>query len=69
MLEIHEAEGVENVGIIKWELALCLLAVYLVCYFSLWKGISTSGKVKLILYLLENKGSVIGAYFSMGGYF
>lgn len=26
-------------------MALCLLAVYLICYFSLWKGISTSGKV------------------------
>lgn len=23
----------------------CLLVVYLICYFSLWKGISTSGKV------------------------
>lgn len=26
-------------------MALCLLAVYIICYFSLWKGISTSGKV------------------------
>lgn len=26
-------------------MALCLLIVYLICYFSLWKGISTSGKV------------------------
>lgn len=32
-------------GIIKWEMAACLLIVYLICYFSLWKGISTSGKV------------------------
>lgn len=32
-------------GHIKWDMALCLLAVYLICYFSLWKGISTSGKV------------------------
>ena len=45
MLELHESDGVENIGTIKWELALCLLAVYLICYFSLWKGISTSGKV------------------------
>lgn len=26
-------------------MALCLFAVYVICYFSLWKGISTSGKV------------------------
>lgn len=34
-----------DLGIIKWEMAACLLIVYLICYFSLWKGISTSGKV------------------------
>jgi len=45
MLELHHANGVEDLGNIKWQLALCLLAVYLICYFSLWKGISTSGKV------------------------
>lgn len=32
-------------GAIQWDTALCLLAVYVICYFSLWKGISTSGKV------------------------
>lgn len=26
-------------------MVLCLFAVYLICYFSLWKGIGTSGKV------------------------
>ncbi|ELT92925.1 hypothetical protein CAPTEDRAFT_144422 [Capitella teleta] len=45
MLELHKSEGIESVGTIRWQLALCLLAVYLICYFSLWKGISTSGKV------------------------
>ncbi|CDW57389.1 SNF domain containing protein [Trichuris trichiura] len=28
-----------------WEIVLCLLLVYLICYFSMWKGIRTSGKV------------------------
>uniref|UniRef100_A0A0N5AXQ4 Sodium-and chloride-dependent glycine transporter 2 n=1 Tax=Syphacia muris TaxID=451379 RepID=A0A0N5AXQ4_9BILA len=32
-------------GPINWERALCLLIVYIVCYFSLWKGIKMSGKV------------------------
>ncbi|ESO08385.1 hypothetical protein HELRODRAFT_74696, partial [Helobdella robusta] len=45
MLEIDKAAGIENLGHIKWQIALCLFVVYLICYFSLWKGISTSGKV------------------------
>lgn len=45
VLELHKSQGIDGLGIIKWDIALCLLAVYLICYFSLWKGISTSGKV------------------------
>lgn len=39
------SDGLHDLGVIKWDIALCLLAVYIICYFSLWKGISTSGKV------------------------
>uniref|UniRef100_A0A182NI32 Transporter n=1 Tax=Anopheles dirus TaxID=7168 RepID=A0A182NI32_9DIPT len=45
ILELDKSEGIHDLGAIKWDVALCLLAVYLICYFSLWKGISTSGKV------------------------
>ncbi|KAB0794952.1 hypothetical protein PPYR_11791 [Photinus pyralis] len=45
ILELHRSEGLHDLGAIKWDIALCLLAVYVICYFSLWKGISTSGKV------------------------
>ncbi|XP_020296597.1 sodium-dependent dopamine transporter, partial [Pseudomyrmex gracilis] len=45
ILELHESKGLHDLGTIKWDIALCLLVVYLICYFSLWKGISTSGKV------------------------
>ncbi|XP_046813118.1 sodium-dependent dopamine transporter [Vespa crabro] len=45
ILELHESAGIHDLGTIKWDIALCLLVVYLICYFSLWKGISTSGKV------------------------
>lgn len=45
VLGFHEVEGIENVGGLRWENVLCLLAVYLICYFSLFKGISASGKV------------------------
>ncbi|XP_055625133.1 sodium-dependent dopamine transporter isoform X2 [Toxorhynchites rutilus septentrionalis] len=45
ILELDKSDGIHDLGAIKWDMALCLLAVYLICYFSLWKGISTSGKV------------------------
>ncbi|XP_062553443.1 sodium-dependent dopamine transporter isoform X1 [Armigeres subalbatus] len=45
ILELDKSAGLHDLGSIKWDMALCLLAVYLICYFSLWKGISTSGKV------------------------
>ncbi|XP_076452454.1 sodium-dependent dopamine transporter-like [Babylonia areolata] len=45
MLSLHESDGIFEVGKIKWQLVLCLLGVYFICYFSLWKGIHTSGKV------------------------
>lgn len=45
ILELHQSQGLHDLGAIKWDIALCLFAVYVICYFSLWKGISTSGKV------------------------
>ncbi|KAI8128691.1 Sodium-dependent dopamine transporter [Lucilia cuprina] len=45
ILELDKSEGLHDLGAIKWDMAACLLVVYLICYFSLWKGISTSGKV------------------------
>lgn len=45
LLELQHSSGIDDLGSIKWDMALCLLAVYVICYFSLWKGISTSGKV------------------------
>jgi len=48
MLELYESRGIEQLGSVKWQLTLCLVAVYIICYFSLWKGISTSGKVKVV---------------------
>ncbi|XP_035709046.1 sodium-dependent dopamine transporter [Folsomia candida] len=45
ILELQSSEGLHDLGRIKPDMALCLLAVYVICYFSLWKGISTSGKV------------------------
>ena len=47
LLELNHSKGIDDLGRIKWDIALCLLLVYLICYFSLWKGISTSGKVTM----------------------
>jgi hypothetical protein len=43
--EVDKADGFENLGKIKWELALSLLVVFVFVYFALWKGIKSSGKV------------------------
>uniref|UniRef100_A0AAR2INN9 Transporter n=1 Tax=Pygocentrus nattereri TaxID=42514 RepID=A0AAR2INN9_PYGNA len=37
--------GIDDVGKFSWELFLCLLAVWIICYFCVWKGIKSSGKV------------------------
>ena len=57
MLELHKSSGIDDVGKIKWQIALCLFIVYIICYFSLWKGISTSGKVEkpIRFFIFENK--------------
>ncbi len=37
--------GIEELGSVRWELALCLLVCWVFCYFSIWKGVRSSGKV------------------------
>ncbi|XP_067113843.1 LOW QUALITY PROTEIN: sodium- and chloride-dependent GABA transporter 2-like [Osmerus mordax] len=38
------SSGMEEVGSIRWELALCLLLTWVICYFCVWKGIKSTGK-------------------------
>lgn len=45
VLEIHESSGLRNVGGVRWQLMLCLFLIFTIVYFSLWKGVKTSGKV------------------------
>ncbi|XP_067439597.1 sodium- and chloride-dependent GABA transporter 2-like isoform X1 [Thunnus thynnus] len=35
----------DELGPINWKLALCLAVVWLVCYFCVWKGVKSTGKV------------------------
>uniref|UniRef100_H3CRA5 Transporter n=1 Tax=Tetraodon nigroviridis TaxID=99883 RepID=H3CRA5_TETNG len=39
------SRGIEELGGVRWELALCLLASWVFCFFSIWKGVKSSGKV------------------------
>ena len=38
--------SLSNLGNINWENLACLGIIYLICYFSMWKGVKTSGKVR-----------------------
>ena len=42
---LKESKGVEDIGTISWELALCLLAAWIFVFVSLYKGVKSSGKV------------------------
>lgn len=37
--------GIEQVGSIRWDVLLCLIAMWVICYFCIWKGVRSTGKV------------------------
>jgi solute carrier family 6 dopamine transporter-like protein 3 len=45
MYNFSDGIGMENLGSILWENVSCLFIIYIICYFSMWKGVQTSGKV------------------------
>nr|XP_027223828.1 sodium- and chloride-dependent GABA transporter ine-like [Penaeus vannamei] len=42
---LQRSAGVEEAGSIRWELALALVAAWVLVYFCIWKSIKSSGKV------------------------
>ncbi|XP_046391075.1 sodium-dependent serotonin transporter [Ischnura elegans] len=44
VLESYRADGLDRMGPIKGSLALCVFAVFVLVYFSLWKGVRSTGK-------------------------
>lgn len=45
VLQVHRSPGLHQLGSISWQLALCLLFIFTIVFFSIWKGVKTSGKV------------------------
>ena len=45
MYRLRDGIGIDNLGSVLWENIVCLFIIYIVCYFSMWKGVQTSGKV------------------------
>ncbi|XP_068192468.1 sodium- and chloride-dependent betaine transporter-like [Antennarius striatus] len=39
------SEGIEVIGTVQWELLLCQLVCWVSCYFCIWKGVRSTGKV------------------------
>ncbi|XP_047437782.1 solute carrier family 6 member 11a isoform X1 [Mugil cephalus] len=41
---LNISTGIENIGKIQWDLSLCLLLAWVLCYFCVWKGVKSTGK-------------------------
>jgi len=44
VLEMNKSTGIDDLGNVEWSIVMCLMVVFLMVYFSLWKGIKSSGK-------------------------
>lgn len=49
VLQIHRSKGLQDLGGISWQLTLCIMGIFAVIYFSIWKGVKMSGKVRRTL--------------------
>ena len=45
------SKGIEDIGTIKWDLALCLILAWVVVFLCIMKGIKTSGKVRYLKWI------------------
>lgn len=44
---LNISTGIDTMGNIRWDLSLCLLLSWIICYFCVWKGVRSTGKVGL----------------------
>ncbi|XP_053222520.1 sodium-dependent serotonin transporter [Podarcis raffonei] len=67
ILQVHRSKGLDDLGGISWQLVLCLMLIFTIVYFSIWKGVKTSGKVVwvtatfpyVILFVLLIRGATL----------
>ncbi|XP_042211445.1 sodium-dependent serotonin transporter-like, partial [Homarus americanus] len=52
VLEVDKSTGIGDLGPVKGSLALCLCSVFFLVYFSLWKGVKSSGKAVWVTALM-----------------
>lgn len=45
---LNISDGLDQPGAMNWELTLCLLAVWVMVYFCVWKGVKSTGKVRTL---------------------
>ncbi|KAK3085616.1 hypothetical protein FSP39_006139 [Pinctada imbricata] len=45
VLSLHLSSGVNDLGPVKWQTALCAMLTFTVIYFCLWKSVKSAGKV------------------------
>ncbi|KAM9728984.1 sodium- and chloride-dependent GABA transporter 2-like [Menidia menidia] len=41
---LNISSGIDQLGSLRWELVLCLILSWVICYFCIWKGIKSTGK-------------------------
>lgn len=44
---LNISDNLDSLGPISWKLALCLAAIWVICYFCVWKGVKSTGKVSV----------------------
>jgi len=42
------SNGIEEPGILRWELVACLITAWIMVYFSIWKSIKSSAQVRYL---------------------
>lgn len=42
---LNISDGLDQPGVINWEMVLCLMAVWVMVYFCVWKGVKSTGKI------------------------
>lgn len=43
------SSGIDHIGSLNWDLVVCLAIAWVICYFCIWKGVKSTGKVRSLL--------------------